>query len=183
MAGDPRRRPGRHVHDARGHRRPRGRHRGARHLAGDQPRRRDLPHAAAPRGGARGRAGGGRPRLRSLLAGHRGARCEALPLPSRAALPPPDLRCRPSRHWSAQDPDPATRAEAGPACSRAPSAGDERAVAELDDAFGGRLEFGTAGLRGALGPGPSRMNRVVVGQAAAGLAAYLRDQGCGRRTG
>ncbi|HET6529485.1 MAG TPA: phospho-sugar mutase, partial [Actinoplanes sp.] len=43
--------------------------------------------------------------------------------------------------------------------------------------FSGRLEFGTAGLRGALGPGPRRMNRVVVGQAAAGLARYLLDSG------
>ena len=55
--------------------------------------------------------------------------------------------------------------------------GSEPAAAELADAFTGRLEFGTAGLRGALGPGPNRMNRVVVGQAAAGLAAYLLDHG------
>ncbi|MFT4296135.1 MAG: phospho-sugar mutase, partial [Micropruina sp.] len=48
---------------------------------------------------------------------------------------------------------------------------------ELADAFAGPLDFGTAGLRGALGPGPARMNRVVVGRAAAGLARYLIDQG------
>jgi phosphomannomutase len=53
--------------------------------------------------------------------------------------------------------------------------GDAAAIAELVDAFSGRLEFGTAGLRGALGAGPNRMNRVVVGQAAAGLATYLLD--------
>ena len=52
----------------------------------------------------------------------------------------------------------------------------EAAAAELTDAFTGRLQFGTAGLRGALGPGPNRMNRVVVGQAAAGLATYLLDR-------
>ena len=56
-------------------------------------------------------------------------------------------------------------------------AGSADAIAELADAFAGRLEFGTAGLRGALGPGPNRMNRVVVGQAAAGLAALPEDHG------
>ena len=47
------------------------------------------------------------------------------------------------------------------------------------DAFAGTLQFGTAGLRGKLGPGPNRMNRVVVSRAAAGLAQYLLDQGQG----
>jgi hypothetical protein len=55
--------------------------------------------------------------------------------------------------------------------------GDEAASAELLDAFDGRLEFGTAGLRGALGPGPNRMNRAVVSRAAAGLAAYVNGLG------
>ncbi|GAA1839305.1 phospho-sugar mutase [Microlunatus capsulatus] len=74
--------------------------------------------------------------------------------------------------WTAQDPDPATRAEAEERLDRARS-GDADARAALADAFGSRLAFGTAGLRGALGAGPNRMNRVVVGQAAAGLAGYL----------
>ena len=39
--------------------------------------------------------------------------------------------------------------------------------------FDGRLQFGTAGLRGAMGAGPLRMNRLVVRQAAAGLGAYV----------
>ena len=78
--------------------------------------------------------------------------------------------------WSAQDPDPDTREALAILVQRA-DGGDEAAAAELSDAFAGRLEFGTAGLRGALGPGPNRMNRVVVGQAAAGLAAYLIDSG------
>jgi phosphomannomutase len=78
--------------------------------------------------------------------------------------------------WTEQDPDPATVTAVHDLLSRARS-GEQDAVAELTDAFGGRLQFGTAGLRGALGPGPRRMNRVVVGQAAAGLARYLLDQG------
>lgn len=78
--------------------------------------------------------------------------------------------------WRAQDPDPATAVALDDLIEKA-EAGDEAALAELTDAFAGRLEFGTAGLRGALGPGPNRMNRVVVGQAAAGLATYLNDEG------
>ncbi|MGC3994155.1 MAG: phospho-sugar mutase [Propionicimonas sp.] len=78
--------------------------------------------------------------------------------------------------WRAQDPDVATVAALDDLLVRA-DAGDEAAAAELTDAFAGPLSFGTAGLRGALGPGPGRMNRVVVGQAAAGLAKYLVDAG------
>jgi phosphomannomutase len=50
-------------------------------------------------------------------------------------------------------------------------------TAGLEDPFKARLQFGTAGLRGALGAGPNRMNRVIVAQAAAGLAAYLLEHG------
>jgi phosphomannomutase len=78
--------------------------------------------------------------------------------------------------WRAQDPDPQTVAALDALVSAAES-GDASALAELADAFAGPLTFGTAGLRGRLGPGPARMNRVVVAQAAAGLARYLLDQG------
>ncbi|CAB4867916.1 unannotated protein [freshwater metagenome] len=44
---------------------------------------------------------------------------------------------------------------------------------ELTDRFTDRLQFGTAGLRAAIGAGPLRMNRLVVRQAAAGLAGYV----------
>jgi phosphomannomutase len=44
---------------------------------------------------------------------------------------------------------------------------------ELASRFAGRLHFGTAGLRAAVGAGPLRMNRLTVRQAAAGLAAHL----------
>ena len=78
--------------------------------------------------------------------------------------------------WSAQDPDPDTRGELASLLDQI-AAGSSESLDELTDAFRGRLQFGTAGLRGAIGAGPNRMNRVVVGQAAAGLAAYLLDQG------
>jgi phosphomannomutase len=44
---------------------------------------------------------------------------------------------------------------------------------QLASRFTGRLQFGTAGLRAAVGAGPQRMNRLVVRQAAAGLVDYL----------
>jgi phosphomannomutase len=47
------------------------------------------------------------------------------------------------------------------------------AAQDLEDSFRGTLQFGTAGLRAALGPGPNRMNRVVVRRAAAGFANFL----------
>ncbi len=79
-----------------------------------------------------------------------------------------------ARAWAADDPDPQTRAELE-AVIAAASEGDEEAVADLADRFSGMLEFGTAGLRGALGAGPNRMNRAVVIHAAAGLTAYLKS--------
>lgn len=75
-----------------------------------------------------------------------------------------------ARAWAARDPDLATTAELETLIADGPSA-------ELADRFEGTLEFGTAGLRGALGAGPNRMNRVVVLRTAAGLAAYLRAHG------
>ncbi|MFC4531418.1 phospho-sugar mutase [Sphaerisporangium dianthi] len=73
---------------------------------------------------------------------------------------------RRAEEWLAQDPDPETRDELG----RILDAGD---AAALMDRFGAKLEFGTAGLRGELGAGPNRMNRVTVMRAAAGLARRL----------
>ncbi|AKU92054.1 phospho-sugar mutase [Vulgatibacter incomptus] len=70
--------------------------------------------------------------------------------------------------WLAEDPDPETREELEDILGK----GDEAALA---DRFGGRLEFGTAGLRGLIGAGPNRMNRSVVIRTTAGLAAYLLE--------
>jgi phosphomannomutase len=49
--------------------------------------------------------------------------------------------------------------------------------AELRKSFNGFLEFGTAGLRGPVRPGPSGMNRAVVGRTAAAIADFLISRG------
>jgi phosphomannomutase len=74
--------------------------------------------------------------------------------------------------WIAHDPDPATRHELAAVLARA-RAGDEAARKDLRDRFSGPLEFGTAGLRGVLGAGESRMNRAVVLRTSWGLGQYL----------
>jgi phosphomannomutase len=77
-----------------------------------------------------------------------------------------------ARAWAAQDPDEQTRAELEAVVAAAERGEDT----DLADRFAGTLEFGTAGLRGALGAGPHRMNRAVVLRAAAGLTAYLQER-------
>ena len=84
-----------------------------------------------------------------------------------------EARLAQARAWLRQDPDAETRDELAGIITRA-SSGDAAAIEDLDDRFGARLAFGTAGLRGALGAGSNRMNRVLIAQAAAGFAAYLR---------
>ncbi len=72
--------------------------------------------------------------------------------------------------WIADDPDPVTAAH----LQTLLDAGDEAALTPL---FSGFLQFGTAGLRGPIGAGPSCMNRAVVGRAAAGIATYMAARG------
>jgi len=74
--------------------------------------------------------------------------------------------------WHDQDPDETTRAELATLLLAAET-GDAAGIVELGRRFEARLEFGTAGLRGELGAGSNRMNRVLVAQAAAGFADYL----------
>src|SRR5690625_5298339 len=73
-----------------------------------------------------------------------------------------------AERWMAEDPDPRAR-DGLEEILRAKKWG------ELRERFGARLEFGTAGLRGVLGAGPNRMNRLVVIRTTAGLARYLLD--------
>jgi phosphomannomutase len=84
--------------------------------------------------------------------------------------------------WRDDDPDEITRAEVTTLLTAAQS-GDSPAIAELTDAFRGFLEFGTAGLRGAIGAGPNRMNRSVVIRAAAGLSIWLNERADKRGSG
>jgi phosphomannomutase len=92
--------------------------------------------------------------------------------------------------WLAQDPDAETRAEleellgqlgdlsaAGERIADDDDSPRAEAWRELRDRFATRLQFGTAGLRGRQGAGSNRMNRVVVAQAARGLADFLIARG------
>jgi phosphomannomutase len=92
---------------------------------------------------------------------------------SSAYTAPQDLIER-ATSWRLDDPDEVTRAELG-GLLRAVVSGDADVGADLADRFDGMLEFGTAGLRGAMGAGPNRMNRSMVIRAAAGLTAYLQE--------
>jgi Phosphomannomutase len=48
---------------------------------------------------------------------------------------------------------------------------------EIEDAFYGPLSFGTAGMRGLMGPGINRMNVYTVRQATEGLAQFMDTLG------
>jgi phosphomannomutase len=72
--------------------------------------------------------------------------------------------------WADDDPDAASASELRALVEQ----GNE---AELAERMAGPLAFGTAGLRGVLGAGESRMNRAVVARAAAGIAAHLLRSG------
>ena len=69
--------------------------------------------------------------------------------------------------WIKNDPDPKTAAQLQEWL-------DANNFAKIKDSFNGFLEFGTAGLRGRVGPGPSCMNRAVVSRTATGIAAFMK---------
>ena len=92
------------------------------------------------------------------------------------AVIPADLRSR-VEAWIREDPDPGDQAELRALLAACEQGGEPGriALAELSDRFAGRLQFGTAGLRGQVGAGPNRMNRAVVRAATAALASWLHE--------
>ncbi len=71
-----------------------------------------------------------------------------------------------AKHYVAWDPNLETKHFVADAIEKGDSA-------ELTKMFTGRLQFGTAGLRAAMGAGYNRMNELVVLQTSQGLARYL----------
>jgi phosphomannomutase len=75
-----------------------------------------------------------------------------------------------AHEWLLQDTEPAH-------CSAILGLIEAGKQAELQELFHGRLQFGTAGLRGEMGPGPNRMNVSVVRRTSIGIARYLAQEG------
>ena len=86
-----------------------------------------------------------------------------------------------AQRWADHDPDPATASSLN-ADIEAARSGDEEALARVGAAMNGPLEFGTAGLRGVVGPGESRMNLAVVIRATAGLCEVVKRHATGTPT-
>ena len=74
-----------------------------------------------------------------------------------------------TRLWIDGDPDPETR-------EALQSLIDSDDVSDLERAMGSPLTFGTAGIRGEVGPGSGRMNRATVIRTTRGLAEYLLSE-------
>ncbi|GBF95500.1 phosphoglucomutase [Raphidocelis subcapitata] len=128
----------------------------------------------APTSAAAGRAGVPRP----AAAAAKLARRRAAPLPPGPRHVAPSAAAAGAAgtdaaamaaEWLRLDRDAASRASV----EAMVAGGDEAALRDL---FCQRLEFGTAGLRGKMGPGFSRMNAVTVQQSTQGLCRYLQSQ-------
>ena len=89
----------------------------------------------------------------------------------------PDLSARIKAFAAAADPE--TVRETCIALADAAALPDADAATALADAFSVDLDFGTGGLRGLMGPGSNRMNRLTVGRATQGLAEYVKRQSGG----
>ena len=74
------------------------------------------------------------------------------------------------RRWMGDEAFAAHRAEIGALI-------DREAFDELQDAFGAVIPFGTGGRRGAMGPGPNRINERTIAESAHGLANYVLRSG------
>ena len=73
-----------------------------------------------------------------------------------------------AERWAISDPDPVTRGQIDEMV-------DDR-DARLIELFDGRLAFGTAGLRAEVGPGPNRMNALIVRQTTYAVVHWLIDE-------
>ena len=74
-----------------------------------------------------------------------------------------------AQRWAIHDPDSVTRGQIDALVDSS-----DPALVRL---FAGRLAFGTAGLRAEVGPGPNRMNALVVRQTTAAVVAWLKAGG------
>lgn len=78
-----------------------------------------------------------------------------------------------AKEWARRDPNPKTSVLTQTLIAQV-EGGNEEAIQALDSLFNRpRIQFGTAGLRGRMQPGPSGMNDLVVIQTAQGLARYV----------
>lgn len=75
-----------------------------------------------------------------------------------------------ARSWLESDPDDETRRELQAYID------DPARWGLLLEVMSGALQFGTAGLRAIVGPGPMRMNRAVIRRTTAGVARFLRRE-------
>ena len=77
-----------------------------------------------------------------------------------------------AEEWMEVDPDPQTRETTLALIEKAK---ESNSSVELAEHFDGRLHFGTAGLRAAIGTGTQRMNRALIRWVSLGILDYLKQ--------